>query len=628
MPARISIRVTDNIKRREQQIIDTIVTIVPEIVILNAFETREGAILLIENHNHINELLSEPATSQLNNVHLQVTPPQWYYPEKTVFITRVRHDITNLDSEIIVREINRVNNVKAERVAVINNNRRTRYGHPRRKTMKVTFMSKENADHIMLNGLNLFNTRIPVNMISKERYSRVTQCYICFKMDHQTNMCGQETQLCSICGGEHHFRRCPTPNSPTCLNCSGPHIAVSRGCPAYISKMNEALNLRSASSNNANAINNLPNIENTREFPSLPAPQNLPTAVTPTTQQSNAWNRSCDCNLQTTHTLQVQPQPITPEKILENDLKTKAIDSFAKMKSEENADIYMHIINKFLEANDMSPIVVPNLDNLNNSIPEGTDQPQSPSVTVIVPEDTTNPQQSQAVNMTDEDEQVELPFSLHTPPPLSPLAKTPPKAKPTEETQSQLNLVLSPITEVTEPSQQESDKATSPSSSQETRTSTLPTLQSSLAPSPTINIYSQGAIPKVPKVTKTSRKFKSKTCKRRILRSSETETESELDIDVEYDSDTPSESLTNLRGSRRPSNLKQARSLTRQSQIEHTYMLRKAINKAVRTELWNLEHQRNVQNETNDDPGELQIVLSECEATPTGYTSDTLPNLN
>ena len=596
MPVRIRVRVVDNIKRREQEIIDAIVNVIPEIVILNAYETREGALLVIENLDHVYELLNGTSTEKLREAKLQVSPPEWYFPEKTVFVSRVRHYITTLDTEIIEQEINRVNNLQVEKVFIIQNQRRTRYGNERRRTMKITFRNKENADHALLNGIHLFNTKIATEDISKERYSPITQCYICFQHDHHTSACRKEIQLCSICGKEHHFRQCPTPNNPTCLNCGGKHLAVSKGCKIYQALVTQALEARRQAA--ITPIRNSPNynISSQRDFPNLPQPQNtavtavnnsaLPTAVNNAVRPATGDTTNTETN-------------ITPEKILENDLKKEAINNYAIMKANGNEDLYIFTINKFMEANGMTPIIIPNLDIIHQTGAPSTDSP-------IVVNLSGTPQPTDKTN-----EEVELPFSLHTPEPLSPISPKKKKAMnrvPTHKSQASLNLQLSPITE---------DNEMSALDRTPENRETTPVPADSPISMPQVPPYNQGAIPKVKKTPKTRK------CRSKAHRKLDTETESDRD----YDSDSlSSTNLSSLRSARMPSKIKQARSISRKHQIEHRYELRKAVTKAVREEIEKIRliNEASEESEENED-NNLHIVLSEQEepATNTGYHNPT-----
>ena len=570
MPARIKVKVTDNIRRSEQMIIDTLVRAVPDLVILNAYEIREGAILLIENEQNITELLKATTTAKLRESHLEVTPPEWYLPEKTVFISRVRHDITCLHTEIIQSEINRTNSIKADEVMIIPNSRKTRYGHDRRKTMKVTFSSKENADHAILNGISMFNTKIPPHQLSKQRYSTKPQCYKCFQYTHKTIDCNSERQFCSICSREHHYKRCPTPNRPCCINCKGNHIAVFKGCKVY----QDLINLPSATVTVNNTSSATPDIASVSEFPRLPG-QNPPTQDS--TPINNREQQSAPVNAATNNNTAYETRSevtLTPKKILENDLKREAISNYALMKArceDTAAKVYIENINKMMVANNMSPIIMPE---------ENTDSDEE--IQILHQSSSSTPQSRNR-------EDLDLPFSLHTPTPLTP-KNSPQEESPKSATPTYNGTALPTITEDSEESQQ---VATPPSSNSE------PTSREA------INTPDQGAIPKKPKSG--AKKLRKRKAVKKMAKTIESESERD------YDSDTSqSQSLNYSITERQPSRMKQARSLTRRGQIEHKYELRRALAKAVRKEIRQIRLEEAASDE-QDEETELRIVISEEE---------------
>ncbi|XP_059057417.1 uncharacterized protein LOC131851011 [Achroia grisella] len=67
----------------------------------------------------------------------------------------------------------------------------------------------------------------------------VTQCLKCLRYGHIGKFC-KNTQRCSICGENHHFKDC-TKNSTeaVCLHCNGNHIAISAECPIKKKKIQE-----------------------------------------------------------------------------------------------------------------------------------------------------------------------------------------------------------------------------------------------------------------------------------------------------------------------------------------------------------------------------------------------------
>ncbi|KAI5644686.1 hypothetical protein NE865_03338 [Phthorimaea operculella] len=62
------------------------------------------------------------------------------------------------------------------------------------------------------------------------------QCYTCYKFDHGRGSC-RSKQVCSLCAGPHFFKECDNQDSIKCVNCQGPHSAVSVQCPQKAAKI-------------------------------------------------------------------------------------------------------------------------------------------------------------------------------------------------------------------------------------------------------------------------------------------------------------------------------------------------------------------------------------------------------
>lgn len=110
-------------------------------------------------------------------------------------------------------------------------------------SVSVTFLTNSLPDYVYL---DIFRFKV------FEYVAPLLQCFKCFKFNHGAKVC-RTTQKCSICAGEHRFSECNNKNAIKCINCEGPHLAVSRDCPIKKKKIEEKSN-RSRYATYANAL--------------------------------------------------------------------------------------------------------------------------------------------------------------------------------------------------------------------------------------------------------------------------------------------------------------------------------------------------------------------------------------
>lgn len=136
------------------------------------------------------------------------------------------------------------------------------------ETVSITFLSNVLPDNIQY---DLFSFRV------FEYVPPLQQCFRCFKFNHPAKICNGK-QRCSICAGEHNFRDCDKKENLCCVNCSGPHLAISKSCPIKMKKILEKKgNITYASV--ANTIT-------TSDFPSLPTQSSSIVKTLPSINQS------------------------------------------------------------------------------------------------------------------------------------------------------------------------------------------------------------------------------------------------------------------------------------------------------------------------------------------------------
>ncbi|CAF4947022.1 unnamed protein product [Pieris macdunnoughi] len=127
------------------------------------------------------------------------------------------------------------------------------------QTVSITFLSNVLPNNVQY---DLFSYRV------FEYIPPLLQCYRCFKFNHSAKICNGK-QRCSICGGEHLYKQCDKPTEISCINCSGPHLAISRLCPIKIKKISE----KKSNISYASVALTKQVTTNETDFPPLPPPK-------------------------------------------------------------------------------------------------------------------------------------------------------------------------------------------------------------------------------------------------------------------------------------------------------------------------------------------------------------------
>jgi len=343
---------------------------------------------------------------------LQIVTPQYHEVDQTLFVTKVGHEITRKDAHDIQDNINSNNTkVQVTKLFVIKGNNANANANSR-KSLKVVFSTNAMADIVVNEGFYIFGLFISPDKISKEKTTKLWQCYRCFQFNHKTNKCNAKEASCSICAGAHHFKECKDDINVKCINCEGKHLAIFLGCPKrkeYAKLLEDNKNKRdsakaviapndtakpnintylNAPAHNTNAwvnnVNNgefplLPNVtqpalSNSHDEPknnthdhhghskSTPQPQ-LNSFVTPkhvTTDNNNKNNNYNDSNLFKTHAWEI---------------KLSIVKTYAEMKAQGDPEIFLEVMNNFLGNHGLSPIK----SFSNNTSPSGLIIPTSPS---------------------------------------------------------------------------------------------------------------------------------------------------------------------------------------------------------------------------------------------------------
>jgi len=120
------------------------------------------------------------------------------------------------------------------------------------QTVSITFLSNILPESVQY---DLFSYRV------FEYVPPLLRCFKCFKFNHSAKICNG-IQKCSICAGDHLYKECENSNSLNCINCGGPHLAISRTCPIKIKKIIEKRN-------KITYVDKTKSIINEKEFPHL-----------------------------------------------------------------------------------------------------------------------------------------------------------------------------------------------------------------------------------------------------------------------------------------------------------------------------------------------------------------------
>lgn len=148
------------------------------------------------------------------------------------------------------------------------------------QTVSLTFLSNSLPESVQY---DLFSYRV------FDYVPPLLQCFKCFKYNHSAKICTNK-QKCSICAGEHYYKECTNPDNIACINCSGPHLAISKTCPIKIQKLLEKKSKITYSSV----------VNSKSEFPPLPKNVNKPTTnslAPPKSKDLNVFKEPKDPNV-------------------------------------------------------------------------------------------------------------------------------------------------------------------------------------------------------------------------------------------------------------------------------------------------------------------------------------------
>ena len=417
MSMRIKVKFTNNLKKSDDEILEALASAVPDLIATDIYPVSGGAMVVLDNINHVEQLLLDSTQKALQKYFIRIPTPPWYMADRTIFLPKARQLYTRREPDDLLLEINHHNSFKAKAITII----KPKYNQSNsRPTIKIIMNSSQDVDEALANGIRMDHSIIKPEWIQRERVINVQQCFICFKFNHLASQCSRKQCLCSICGGDHHFKNCMNPDRPTCINCKGDHAAISNNCPEKI-KASEEYERKTMSaqpqipSQSRPCHSTILDINSQEQFPAWQAVKPNPTQFTipsslPTSSDPNiTMNKQPKAN--TKNQLPQQPPNLYPSNIFNSQNETSA----EQIQSNNEWSIRLQIMDKYADMIvDKNPRAGVYLDVMNHYLVNNNMKPLKPY------HSTDNKEDLSKSSSSTHEEEVEMPFSLSTPPSLPP----------------------------------------------------------------------------------------------------------------------------------------------------------------------------------------------------------------
>lgn len=195
------------------------------------FETPDGFKAICRNDEEIDKVLSKKARDEFDKIGITVITPPEIRAKRSIFIRKIEEDVGSHTEQEIKNELEDKNSwMSVAEVIKIKN-----YYH----VMKVSFQETSMAERATNNGFVMFNTSFLPTQISREEFTNLQTCFICYRYEnHTTQNCPEKGKLyCSECGQEgHKYTECKE-NYKKCLNCirngktETGHRTLAMACP-------------------------------------------------------------------------------------------------------------------------------------------------------------------------------------------------------------------------------------------------------------------------------------------------------------------------------------------------------------------------------------------------------------
>lgn len=197
----------------------------------NIYVTRiitnpDGFVVLTDSETELDKIFNNKTDKMLENNNFQVQIPPQLRENRSVMAFKIDNHIYQNSEEDIIEELSNKNEWVGK-IAQI-------YKFPNSNTLKITFDETSKALKAQETGLLLFSMRIPKYDVQQAQFHSILTCFRCYAMeDHTTNNChkAKEYKVCSECSQVGHIWRDCREENKKCINCNGPHGAMTMKCP-------------------------------------------------------------------------------------------------------------------------------------------------------------------------------------------------------------------------------------------------------------------------------------------------------------------------------------------------------------------------------------------------------------
>ena len=191
--------------------------------IINIIPLQDGFVLIITEEDQDN-LFQEQVKNELNHHNFFTILPPELKAKRSIIAFNVNTHIYNNPAEDMLDELHAHNDW-------MNNSIESVFKFPNSKIMKITFNQAAYALKAQEQGLKLYSMKIPKHQIQHEKFYSVQTCFRCYKIDHLTKNCPQNSDynICSECSERgHNWRQCT--KEKKCINCQENHRTLYMRC--------------------------------------------------------------------------------------------------------------------------------------------------------------------------------------------------------------------------------------------------------------------------------------------------------------------------------------------------------------------------------------------------------------
>ena len=184
---------------------------------------RDSFLIIFNNVIDCEELFNTKCLNVLNNCKFEPVLPNELKSARSILVKKLDKflfdkELIEITSEI-KKKINNITNV-------------IKINGP--SFLKITFSNIVDADKCINDGLFIFSRYFPGNQLYKDIYVKLLVCHKCFAWDkHTTRQCPSDANYtcCAKCASKEHNKTECQATAIKCINCQGPHEALSGLCP-------------------------------------------------------------------------------------------------------------------------------------------------------------------------------------------------------------------------------------------------------------------------------------------------------------------------------------------------------------------------------------------------------------